>query len=294
MADASDIPRREIDELVARYRLEPTLRDLYVEGVRDQRIYERYFKDMGRRDVSVFQSGSIEVDRGTLAFHFLGEGNRNRVLALALELDRLFPTTLARVRCIVDSDFNFVLQCSITSNHLLQTDYTSVDLYACDRELFVQDQIWGLGLDEEDVEELFAWMVPILKEVFVIRACNQALAWGMAILVLTRCCSIVNSDVEFRRDDFVRRCLQRNGRTSEEDIFETTCAMLRSVHLGDDRQGIHSDDYLELLGWYLHHHHHWGGYRRGERSILDPLTSAMKPENLTKEPLFAQLNAIFN
>lgn len=293
MVSSSKTERRTIDELTARYFLEPALRDVYVEGSRDRKVFEQYLKDRGHKDFSVIAIDSIEVSRETLEAHALGEGNRNRVIALALELDRRFSLGLSRVRCIVDSDFDFILNSFTASMHLLQTDYTSVDLYTCEKSLLEEVRFSELGVHDDVGDELFTCMFPILKALFLIRASNQALDLGIAVLRLTTCCSIVNSGVVFNRDEFVDRCLQSNAKTDEKDRFESTCVELSSVELDDDRMGIHSDDYLELVGWYLHHRYHWRGYRRGERSILEPLTAALNSEVLSKQPLFSTLDHIY-
>ena len=176
---------------------------------------------------------------------------------------------------------------------LHNTDYTSVDLYTFEESLFIDGPFSELGVVEEGVDKLFAWMIPILKDLFVIRTANQWLALGMPILWLTRCCSIVESGVDFDRQDFVARCLQSNGKANEQERFESTCTQLSTVQLDDDRKMIHGDDYFELVGWYLHHRYHWRGYRRGERSLIGVLTSALDSELLNEQPLFAELSQIY-
>ena len=293
MAGEYEIERRTIDELRARYLLEPEIRDLFVEGVRDRRVYLQYLNGVGCRDVTVFPIDSIDVSRQTVESHGLGAGNRNRVIALALELDSRFSPELPKVRCIVDSDFDFIMDSFSISNHLLYTDYTSVDLYTCDKSFFIGGPLSDLGVNDEDVDNIFSWLMPILKDLFVIRAANQLLGLGMSILWLTRCCTIAESRVDFDRNDFVRRCLQRSGKADEQARFESACSDLGAIQLDDDRKVIHSDDYVELLGWYLHHHYRWRGYRRGERSILGVLESAINSEALTQHRLFERLCSIY-
>ena len=293
MDSSSGMERRTIDELAVRYFLEPFLEDVYVEGHSDRKVFNQYLKDTGHKGVSVIPIDYIEVNRETREAHSLGGGNRNRVIALALELDRRFSSGLSRVRCIIDSDFDFILGAFIDSSHLLCTDYTSVDLYTCEKSLFEEVLYGELGIQTKAVDELFNCMFPILKALFVIRASNQALGLGMTILQLTTCCDIVDSEVEFNRRVFVDRCLQRNSRTGEQDRFESTCTELSTVDLDDHRKAIHSDDYLELVGWFLHHHYRWSGYRRGERSILEHLTAALNPAMLADQPLFSRLREIY-
>ena len=294
MSDEHDIERRTIDELAARYFLEPGLSDLYVEGVRDRRIYLQYLQDIGHGDVAVFPIDTVEVSRDIVESHGLGEGNRNRVLAFAMELDLRFRPELPRVKCIIDGDFDFILNSFTDSNHLLYTDYTSVDLYTCEKSLFIDGPLMDLRLEEVDVDKLFCWLIPILKELFVIRAANQSLGLGMSILWLTRCCSIAEAGVDFDRNDFLGRCLQSNGKTNEQERFESKCTELSAIKLDDDRKLIHSDDYFELVGWYLHRRYHWRPYRRGERSLLGVFAPALSSEVLSQHRLFASLDEIYS
>ena len=133
--NGSALPRRTISELITRYELEPDLRDIFVEGPRDRRFYSWYFRRCGYKDSEVLEIDLVEITRETLEAYGLGSGNRARVIALALELDSRFTSVLRFVRCIADSDYDFVLASRIWARHLYYTDYTSVDLYAYEKEL---------------------------------------------------------------------------------------------------------------------------------------------------------------
>ena len=287
------LPRRTIEELAARYLLEPSLRDLYVEGTQDKAIYGWYLRSTGHQNVSVYEIGSVEVTRQILDSHQLAPGNRGRVIALAIELDRQFPTILLHVRCIADSDFDFITASRRSADHLLYTDYTSVELYTYDRGILGKVLSLGFNLTESDVQTLFDSISSVVRELFVIRAANQVLGWGMSLIPTTRCCTVVGTTISFDRAEFIDRCLKSENKMSERDEFEATCNALRCVDLNDDKEGIHSDDYVELLGWYLHRKRSWPGYRRGGRSILPILRPALDAALLSRETLFSQLDAIY-
>ena len=80
---------------------------------------------------------------------------------------------------------------------------------------------------------------------------------------------------------------------SGRDRFYSTCEELKAVDLDDVRKSIHSEDYLELLGWYLHRRFNWGGYHAGRRSILANLTPALDASLLSRENLFSRLEEIY-
>ena len=287
------LPRRTIDDLIARYQFEPKLRDLFVEGHRDRGVYSWYLRGAGCKHVGVFEIDLVEIPSDALISHGLASGNRDRVIALALELDNQFPTVLQYVRCIADSDFDFIFESRNEVNHLLYTDYTSLDLYTYD-EALLKKVLWlGFNVPETEIPPLLDSMSPILQDLFIIRAANQRLDWGLTLVPFTRCCEIDGQTVVFDKTDFINRCLNSSARQHERSAFDELCEELQAVCLSDPKQIIHGEDYFELLGWYLRRRWNWQGYRRGERSIMANLMVALDDRLLSDENLFFQINAIF-
>ena len=287
------LPRRTIDDLIARYQLEPDLSDLFVEGPRDRGVYSWYLQNAGCKHVAVFEIELVDIPPGVLISHGLASGNRARVIALALELDNQFPTVLPYVRCIADSDFNFIFESRIDVNHLLYTDYTSLDLYTYDEDLLKKVLWLGFNVPETEIPPLLDSMSPILQDLFIVRAANQRLNWGMTLVPFTRCCKIDGQRVIFDKNDFVDRCLNSSARRHERSIFDELFEELQGVCVSDPKERIHGDDYFELIGWYLGQRWNWQGYRRRERSIMANLMAALDDRNLSDENLFLQLNVIY-
>ena len=287
------IPRRTIDELATRYALEPELKDLFVEGPRDGTIYRWFLRQFGCTGVDVFEIDTVEITVDTLDLHGIGGGHRNRLIALALELDNKFPAVLPFVRCVADSDFDFILESRYRAKHLLSTDYTSIDLYTYDLEQWTRILCLGFKCSESCAATLFDSMTTLLLRLFIVRAANERLHWRMKLPNFIKCCSIQGSRIEFDREQFVTRCLNSNGRHRDRTAFEDVCNELQAVILDDRRKGIHGNDYIELLGWFLRKHRKWRGYARGERSILTVLLPSLRHQHLSNEGLFIQLKSIF-
>ena len=289
-----EFPRRTINELVTRYDLEPDLHDLFVEGPRDRGIFSWYLNNSGHNDVAVFEIETVEIPHEVLASHRLTSGNRARVIALALELDGRLPSVLRYVRCVADSDFDFIFRFRIYANHLLYTDYTSIDLYTYNNDLLGKVLRLGFNIPETEIQPLSDSIRPILQDLFIIRAANQKLDWGMVLVPFTRCCNLSGAVVTFDRNEFLGRCLDSNSRRKERDTFDELCSELQTIYLDNPRQSIHSEDYYELIGWYLRRRRGWQGYRVGERSIMANLMSALDGQLLSNENLFIELHAIFS
>ena len=104
-----DCYRFEIYELIAKYRREPSLRDLYVEGPSDKHFFHLYFQQLGIPEVSIFEINQANVSPELIKTHSLQSKNRDRVVAFALELEKNLDPRASYVYCIADMDFNFVL-----------------------------------------------------------------------------------------------------------------------------------------------------------------------------------------
>ena len=291
--NASELPCWTLNELITRYELEPTVCDLFVEGQRDQNFYRWYLNKVGRGHVSVLHIDSVEITRENLERLRLSAGNRNRIIALALLLDTLLTTTHPCVRCVADSDFDFVLQSRICSSHLVYTDYTSIELYSYDIGLLSKALSLALNVDEGETAILQENMSLILRKLFIVRAANQRLKLAMKFPSFLRCCHIDGNNIVFNRDEFVFRSLNSNQYIEYRDAFESTCQEIQAVQLKEFRESIHADDYLELLGWYLHSKHGWIGYRADSRSAYSILMPALDDRELARESLFIALESIF-
>jgi hypothetical protein len=81
-------PRRQASELVTRYKLEPSLRYIYVEGLSDKRIFTKVFDHTGDRR-AVYEIDTVDVTNEMLESVFLTRGNKQEVIALCsyLRLD---------------------------------------------------------------------------------------------------------------------------------------------------------------------------------------------------------------
>jgi len=91
--------RRTIDELVTRYMLEPSLRDIYVEGDFDQDIAERCIRHTGQKDRIVYHIETVDISRELLEAEGLTNGNKQRLIALARLLAK--AQTGASLKCLV-------------------------------------------------------------------------------------------------------------------------------------------------------------------------------------------------
>src|SRR6185312_10424107 len=128
-----DIPKPTIEELYSKYSLEPSLRDVYVEGVFDREIFEQCCRIKKISDLYFYEIDLVEVSEEFLRESGLTVGNKQKVIALArflanIELD-------CGYRCIVDRDLDHWLGGMEDVRRLIYTAHCDVESYYLSSEL---------------------------------------------------------------------------------------------------------------------------------------------------------------
>ncbi|MEG4231588.1 DUF4435 domain-containing protein [Microcoleus sp. Pol11C3] len=257
-----DEKRRKLDELVARYDLEPSLRDdVYVEGLTDKSIIQWFLEksNLDTKNVAVYEIDTVDIPTDQLFALGLNDSNRSRVIFLAFQLQRLFETTsLPHVVCIADRDFDDLIgSSSIESELLLFTDYTSIDMYLFDSNII--EKFLRLALRKDDLEavNILTNIYPILEEMFLLRAANQSLSYEMEWLLPGALKDCFNKKrrkgdpLEFDSNVFVEKYLNKNNRKSEKIAFLDKVNELRNKNISEIRNKIRGHDFIQLFCWYI-------------------------------------------
>lgn len=208
--------RRNVDELLARYVLEPTLRDLYVEGASDRRFFDWLLREFGLSTVVAYEIESVNVPHEMLRPFEVEDNNRGRVIALAYYLHQHTGTDLSqRVACIADRDFDDLLGIRFDCPLLILTDYTAVELYCLDEAVlqkFLTLVVDGFKMTAREVLEA---MLPVLRELFTVRLANRVLSLGLSELSFEKCCSVKGRTITFDLDEYVTRYLNKSGKAAQ-------------------------------------------------------------------------------
>lgn len=286
--------RRRIEELLTRYDLEPTLRDLYVEGPHDRQVFDWFFGNTGCRQVAIFDIDTVDIAPNILEGLNLKSGNRDRVIALGILLGQSLGRKVKNVRCIADSDFDLVLGFKHNSKFLLYTDYTSLDLYFFD--LPAIEKLFKLGVKRMpgSAKDIYTNLSNVLKEIFLIRTANEKLGWGLKWLSFKRYLRLDQNLVRFDGQKFIRNYLTNNGRRIDISKFEETVAKLRGVQVHNTRCCIRGQDIYVLLGWYVSKITKKSSSRfRNPLVVQDMLCCAGDISSLQKEQLFEHLLRLY-
>lgn len=278
-----DETRRTIAELVARYQLEPSLRDVYVEGPFDASLLTWFLNAGGANNAAVYTISTVEISSLVLAKHSLTSGEKQRVVAFAREI----MTALGdcpEVTCVIDADLDRVFKTIPTEAIVLVTDYPSLETYLFQQALLEQLLAVGARLPRVNVANTMNALAAALRELFLARCASFSLGWGLTWISLDAGLKKGTGEFAFHASLFLDRLLERNGRRKEKSTFMAEIEGLRSRLGADPRHAIQGHDFIELLGILIRRSSRQRWLHRPD-AIRGSLAASVRRETLESEEL---------
>ena len=240
--------RQKLHEIKVMYSLEPSLRDIYVEGDNELYILKWFLNEKKISNVQVYPIDVIELDdvlfeRSNLSKH----SNQNKVIVVAEELATCFDDRRLKVKCIADADYDRHLERSRRNYILEYTDYTSTEMYFFNEPFltkFVDLVLHGFATSPADI--LCCWK-NVLQRLFLIRLANESLSWGIKCGDFKSYLSWNSGAVRFQEDRYLTNCLRSNGRGKEIETFKNVMADFEQTMDSDARHNIRGHDFTKLF-----------------------------------------------
>ena len=243
------LPTWSIKELQTRYSLEPTLDDIFVEGIFDKELIDAALKNGDNCWRPVYTIDSVDVCNDILTKHGLTSGNRQRNIALCRELD--LPRTTS-VSCLIDRDFDFWHNPLQHTHGLVLTEF-------CDMEVcfFNENTVKQLIVDagRSKIEHwgiFFSSFKKILRTIFSFRLTLFIEEIKVKLVDITRCITIKNSCLSINFEDYANRCL--NGYVLPDkltEIIDSSDNWCKKLENEDHRSATRGHDFLELMCWVV-------------------------------------------
>lgn len=268
--------QRRIDELVAMYQLEPTIRDIYVEGGTDRSVLEWFFTESGFPSVGVREIETVEVSPDVLRKLGCENNNRGRVIALARELREALGGASRSATCVADADFDRALGRTHNCEFLLLTDYSCLEMYFFDARVVSKLINLALGGFPQRPERLLTELTGPLLDLFSIRLANFALQWNMHGVEFTGHLRMNRRGLRLDVERYTRTYLAANDRLADRAAFAQAVREGRAKMNGDPRHYINGHDFVHLLVWYVRSRRGFGGVHPQaiERSLFACAESA--------------------
>ena len=245
-------PRMPISDLITEFNLHDDRKHFYVEGKEDRAVLEWFLEQLPANRFAVFEIDSIEIAFQQLNDHGFTEGQRNRVIVLAREFDSNLSEDSRQALCIIDADYDYILDNLEQNRFLAYTDGTSLNMYAISEQTV--ERVVRLGFRDYQVNPkgLFANLFHVLKEVFLIRAANESLQWGMKWLPFEKRCKFQrDGSINFDYEKFICDYVKKNGVFGKLEEFLHCRDRLAMQNLGARERWIRAHDFGTLLNKFI-------------------------------------------
>ncbi len=242
------IPRRKIEEIAAIFKLEPSTRHIYVEGERDLDVYGEYIK-VNSVNRSIYAINNIEVPPELTARHGLTDGNKQRVVALAIELSALIPD--ANIKCVVDKDFDQWMERLLNHKYLYYTKYSCMEMYFFSSNMFIRLFNDIFKVDGVNLEQLRNSIAECLTFMFAFRMANDKMNLNIKVCEIKNEIKILKGSINFDYEKLILRTLQNNGQSKLFQIVLHATLENKDFLKGDPRERARGNDYVEVLSKYL-------------------------------------------
>jgi hypothetical protein len=276
--------RRTVAELVTRYELEPSLREVYVEGSFDASFLSWFLHLGNATDVTVYAIGTVEIPPAILEKYGFTSGEKQRVIALAKEIIAALGN-IKQATFVVDSDLDIFFNVVIAETIVLVTDYPSLEVYLFQRELLQQWLTVTARLSSGTASQIIDSLSPPLTELFLARCAGSSLGWQMTWISLDAGVIKLKRGYQFDIAQFIDRLLQANGRMRQRTRFLAEIEALRTRLRSDPRHAMYGRDLIELLTIALRRTsaQRW---IHNDGAALGSLAGAVRRESIEGETLF--------
>lgn len=239
-------PRRTIEEVRIRLKLEPSIKEVYVEGVFDRDLYRWGLRKMHCQDVVIYPIATVEVPIEIVEKYGFTSGERQRLLALAHELEAGGDFKKS-VLCVLDADFDYILDCINVCNIICLTSGTSAELLFLEVGTLVQfyEMVLALNPGEERINETLKILLPVLRDIFLVRAAIHALGLSWSVIEIE---DELVKDKNFNFENYVLKVINKNSgkEYAEALVGKIDELRTRSLNLLDSKC-VHGHDFVSAI-----------------------------------------------
>lgn len=244
-----------INEIVTLYELEPDLRDIYVEGITDKLILDRFMEKYDfNDDINVKLISDIDFSEIIDKYSFeIRRNNKNKLLALSKEiLESKEFEKINNLTIIVDKDFDTIFNSFEINKYVKYTDYNSIELY-----LFNENSINNFFKNSRgfpvSVENTLNSLRIILKDCFILGAIFYEDKIGKDDRVdYLKSIEIKKTNISFCLKKHLQKDLNKLAKISELNLYEKRINDLKSEILKfDEKDLIRGHDFIEIFHDYF-------------------------------------------
>lgn len=241
-----ELPRRTLADLKARYELEPSLDDLYVEGSFDKEIITRLNDKAKESKRVVYSIDTVEIPPDLIRCYDLTTGNKQRVIVLARELATISKSNHI---CFVDRDLDHWFGELESINRLKWSKHTSIELYFLNEDFLKDILITTAKCKIANWEMFYSSFIETLRLAYCLRLADRALELGIKWVELKKSLSLNNGVIIFDIESYIRKLPSSNSHLKDIEIFIKEVTDWKKTVNGDPRLHIRGHDLIYLVSW---------------------------------------------
>lgn len=245
----SNLPRRTLEDLSIRYELEPSLRDIYVEGNFDKDVLTACFENTKESERVIYVIDTVEVPYDILKKHGLTEGNKQRVIATAKELS---STAESQCQFLADKDIDHWFEELQQVKGLIWTKYCSIELYFLVDAYLRKILINAAGIKVANWEAFVSSFYKTLLFLYSMRLADRELNLCLEWIELDRELYLDKGMININEYKYIEKILNKNKKMPLLESF-TRCQQrwLENCVAGDQRLAIRGHDFVKALAWVI-------------------------------------------
>jgi hypothetical protein len=243
--------KKKHHEIIALYKLEKELKDIYVEGNCDKVFFENYLKNK-KCIKKIVPIQIVDFTELPIEYH---EGldmnsNRNKLVILSKLLQDNIPDT--NVRCIVDKDFDDYLK-SISNSKLLKTDFSCLESYLFCEDVIEKFLMIGIGNFPVNAAFVLEQLSTVLKSLFCLRLLRELKFRSAQLVEIDGNLSITKQDakINFSEHEYLNKFIGKNKLTKlSEQIIQDYNELKLSLNM-EIRHHIQGHDFIDVFFLYV-------------------------------------------
>ena len=249
------VVRRKISEVIELYKLEPTLKDIYVEGICDKLIVESFLEKNAIKHVSIYEIDVIDFSDLYEKSPELKRNNKAKIIGLSEQLKLAHGNSLKFISCIADRDFDDLLGISY-NKYLLFTDFTSFEMYLFNKKCINTFYKRILHTFPFGAQTAINTLSEPLKELFLIRysfICLPRSNGQCDFIDIKKTCNIDKKTGQIRFDstEFLKKMLHKLNLYPKKEKYEKHIESTRAKLPKDIRHTIRGHDFIHLFFLYI-------------------------------------------
>lgn len=245
----TDICRRTIEELVARYELEPTLNDVFVEGIFDKDVIASVLDTKGIKR-AIYEIETVEVPFTLLAAYGLTEGNRQRVIVLARELAKIKYN--CSYVCLADKDIDHWLGGLEDIKRLHWSKYCDIELHFLSDGFLKNLLVVTCKARILDFDKFYKSLTSTLSDLYAMRLADRELSLNLRWIPFESSLSLQGCTISLSMKEYMDRLLIANGKGKEKAKFQLAVTRFSKRLVGQDcRNHIRGHDFVDMLPWVI-------------------------------------------